>query len=290
MKKNLRPGYLAGFQGLVSRATRANQRPRIFSNLSGFGKGSFQPMPDAPPGGVTVENAINTSTGQPYVQDTRCPEGDKMGPPKQVPCEGDCDPGEMEEEPGECEDDPAYQLKPPTAAPAQQEQPQQQQQQSQQPQQTQQISQPSPQSTGPTAAQEAELAALTAQVAATNSMVTSAPAMAPPSAYTGSPPPSYAPPLARASKAPDDQQRLMELVSQYKTERPSAPRPRPAARAISRPEASPAASSDILSWLKTSLFGSTDGLGSWSDNRVVKYGVPLVALLAIGLFISRTRK
>lgn len=276
MKKNLRPGYLAGSQGLVSRDTRNKQRnkTRPRTGLGGFGKGSFVPMPDAPPGGVPMDDAINTSTGQTYVQDPRCPEGEKMVQ-KMEPCVGadccdggDCDPeGTPYPEDG-CEDDPNYQQKPRV----------------QQPQQSTTQVQAAPGSAEPTETQQAELLRLSEE---NDSMVTAAPALAPPSAYTGSPPPENIP--TRAPKAPNDQQVIMDLVAQHR-ESQLRPRPRPApARAIQQEAASPA-STGLLSWLRGAIFGSSDGMEGWSENKLYKYGVPLAALAVVTFILMRSRR
>jgi hypothetical protein len=285
MKKNLRPGYLAGFHGLVPKHASAKK-----TGFGSFGKGMYVPPP-APPSGSVVAGVVDASTGQPYMQDSRCPTGQKMTQ-ENSPCEGeDCDPGETETH-EECGNDPNYKQ-------IVQSQPVQQQQQ----QQPQPAPQPQPQAQvqaaptptqepsapiGPTAAQEAELLKLSQQAAATSAMVTRVPMLAPPSAYTGSPPPSSAPPR---TKAPDDQQKLMELVSEYKAERPAA-RPRTAMRATPREETESSSSGmpDIFGWFKTTLFGSTDGLGGWSDNKAVRYGVPLVALIAIGFVVMKSKE
>ena len=93
-----RPGFLAGV---------VRSKPR-----HGFagGGGYVAPAPAPPPaskflpisGGTTLNYAVDNSTGNFYLQDTRCPAGERMA---NVPCTGDCDPGEME---NECSDDPNY--------------------------------------------------------------------------------------------------------------------------------------------------------------------------------------
>lgn len=123
MKRLKRPGYLKGTKTL---------RPR----KSGFGFSGtayIAPMPDAPPiEGATpppgqmipLNDAINKNTGHPYLQDSRCPEGEKLTKFEQmVPCQfpDDCDPGEMElEVEWECEDDPDYMEAPPPPPAAEQ--------------------------------------------------------------------------------------------------------------------------------------------------------------------------
>lgn len=295
MKKNLRPGYLAGFQGLISRATRNKQRnkTRPRTGLGAFGKGSFVPMPGAPAGGVPMEDAINTSTGQTYIQDPRCPEGEKMVQ-KMEPCAGtdccdggDCDPPGTLYPEDDCEDDPSYQQRPqapPAPEPQQQAQPQQAQVQQSAAPQAQETAEPAE----PTEAQQAELLKLSEEAAQTESIVTAAPTLAPPSAYTGSPPPAYAP--TRAPKAPQDQQVIMDLVAQHRESRPVAPTRRPApARAIQQEAASPAPT-DLLSWLRGAIFGSSDGMEGWSENKLYKYGVPLAALTVIVFIWMRSQK
>jgi len=269
MKNNQRPGYLSGHRGLVSRASR--QKPRFNSGLGAFGKGVFIPAPVAPPG-VPVEGVIDAATGQPYMQDPRCPQGEKVVQVNE-PCEGpDCDPGEMEMS-EECDDDPNYKM----LAPPQPVQPE-----------------PVPAADGPTMEQQAELLRLAQEEAATESIVTSAPVLAPPSAYTGSSMPTYAPPLARSKRAQTQEQKLMELVAQYKTEKPvarPAPRPMistpaPASRVASNASPVP----DVFGRFKTALFGSTDGIGGWSDNKLISYGAPLAVLLAVGLLYAKRKK
>lgn len=279
MKKNLRPGYLAGFQGLVSKATRIKQRSRTRTGLGAFGKGSFVPMPNAPPGGVPMEDAINAATGQTYMQDPRCPEAEKMVS-KMNPCAGaeccdggDCDPEGTPYPEDECEDDPAYQKKP-EAPPAPQQQ-------------------AAPQASlvvEPTAAQQAELMLLSQEAAQAEAIVTAAPTLAPPSAYTGGSPPAYAPP--RASKTPSDQQAIMELVAQHREGQPqAAPRPRPALVRAAPPQAERPAIPDLLGWLKNALFGSgNNGMEGWNDNKVVKYGVPLAAAAIVAYMLLKARK
>jgi hypothetical protein len=282
MKKS-RPGYLAGYQSLVPKSTRLqNKLRRTYSGLGYFGKGAFVPMPNAPPGGVPMEDAVHAQTGQTYMQDPRCPEGEKMVT-KMEPCEGqdccdgaDCDPPGTPYPEDECEDDPNYQQKapppppPPQAASAPAQAP---------------VAVASD-SAGSTEAQVQELQKLEQEAAETESMVTQAPTLAPPSAYTGTPPPSYIPP--RKSSEPSPQDQIAELVAQHQSRRP-APAPRP--RVIARPApVREAPSLDIFSWLKTTLFGSTDGFGSWTDNKAVKYGVPLLGLTLVGFYLYQKKK
>lgn len=113
----MRPGYLNGYQPLV---------PKSFG--LGGGKSDFEPPPAPPPGAETVAltNAYDKKTGKFYMQNIKCPEGEKMatcsesthepvagckvseccdvvfGPPF---CVTDCDPDAPT---GECDDDPNY--------------------------------------------------------------------------------------------------------------------------------------------------------------------------------------
>lgn len=278
-----RPGFLAGFQGLTPKVTKFARQRKLITGLGAFGKGVFIPVPNAPPGGVVIEDAVDASTGQPYMQDPRCPEGDKMVQ-KQVPCEDPtgmdpCDPGEFEME-DDCEDDPAYQQKAPPPPVQQQMAPAPVYQQAA----------PESQASGPSAAQQAELEELSKEVATTDSMVTSAPAMAPPSAYTGSPPPLYLPPLARGSQQQTAQQRLVAMAQEYQENRPtpvrrvvrSAPAPRPSAPA--------GGVSDVFAWLRGTLFGSGGEMDGWTDNNLCRYGVPAVAILVVAYILMKRRK
>jgi hypothetical protein len=115
-----RPGYLSGYEGLVPRARRRRkQRPRRFNGLGGYGRlGAFgkgyavgpPPPPNAPLAPsktVKQDNALNRKTKGFYMQDARCPPGEKMWQRKE-PCTGaDCDPGEVDVY-TECDDDPVY--------------------------------------------------------------------------------------------------------------------------------------------------------------------------------------
>jgi len=275
MKKNLRPGYLAGFQGLTPKTTRI-KRAKIRSGLGAFGKGAFVPIPGAPPGSLPMEDAINKSTGKIYMQDPRCPEGEKMvttmtpcqcGPtwpkdPNGCPecCDGgDCDPIGTPYPENECEDDPNYQ---------------------------QVIPQP-PKVVAPTTAQQEELLQLAQEAEQAETIVTAPAALAPPGAYTGSPPPAYTPPQ---TKTPDEQQQIMALVEEYQMERLPAARPRPVARvAPSRPAPRPAIP-DLLGWLKNALFGSGNGMEGWTDSKLCKYGVPTIALVIVAYMVLKDRK
>jgi hypothetical protein len=98
-----RPGYLAGYEGMVPRKIRQ----RIGFSYFG-GKGTYAPPPAPPPKQVkTLTEAIDKKTNKYYVQDTRCPEGEKMTEVRE-PCQGaDCDPGEIDVY-NECRDDPNY--------------------------------------------------------------------------------------------------------------------------------------------------------------------------------------
>lgn len=283
--KNFRPGYLTGFQGLVPKSKRYNHRQRrAYSGLGAFGKGAFIPIPNAPPGGVPMEDAVHASTGQVYMQDPRCPEGEKMvtvmepckcGPtwpqdPNGCPecCGPDgCDPEGTVYPEDECDDDPDYQPKPqpelsPSAAAASD------------------VSALPPDAVMDDAAAQAELERLEQEAAAADAIVTQAPIS---SASTYSPSaPSYAPPPARRQAGePSKQERIAQLVEQYQTNRPT---PRPVVRQAA-PARAPAVQSmpavpDLLGWLRNTLFGPSDGMEGWSDSRW-KYLVPILVIVAV---------
>jgi len=111
-----RPGFLAGYQSMTSRAS--HNFSGVPEGLGFFGKGAFVPPP-GPPGSPSmprlVTDAVNRQTGRFYMQDPRCGSGMKMTP-YNTPCVGaDCDPGERDVG-DECDDDPAYKELPPPPA------------------------------------------------------------------------------------------------------------------------------------------------------------------------------
>jgi hypothetical protein len=263
-----RPGNLSGFRGMVPK----NQRS--LGNFSG-GKSDYEPPPAPPPDPTATPAQLKPVKLSPtitYQQDTRCPKGEKM---TQVACVGpDCDPGEKE---NDCADDPKYDTL---------------------------LESIDEESVGPAvkpAALTAELKQLETEHEQVDQMVTEAPAMPLPSAYTGGGMPMPLP--ARARVAPQtDEDKIAAMVSEHETmqamQRASAPTAGPAAT-ISAPApvmavpTAPEPKKDIagmFSWLKTAIFGrKTTYLGGLGDtSKTTNILIPLIVVLGI-LIILKNR-
>lgn len=305
-----RPGFLGGFDEiLVPKAkliAEARERKRIRRNISGFGafgKGFIAPPPNAPDGLVASPDGI-TQAGSVYMQDPRCPGGEKMTKKMGTgPCVGaDCDPGEMEtEEFEECEDDPNYVGLP--EEPAGGFRNCAERQAARYPAPCDQRTCPTcfaPASSSPASMQE-ELLRLQAEQQEIQSMPT-VPVQAPTASYTGS---SVLPTDLPANTGPrqvSPEEQLSRLVEEHEERkaltRASSPtalysQPRPVA---APPAAAPKNTNSLFNWLSTKLFGTSssgadsDELDGYGDTAASNSTKTIVAILAIaGLYYSYTK-
>jgi len=132
--------------------------------------------------------------------------------------------------------------------------------------------------TGPTSDDlQAELMALSQEAAKTEAIVTTIPQLAPPSAYTGSPPPSYAP--RRTKTGPTEQERLQELVAKYKTDKPVSRPMRIVSSPVPQTQPVTTAPLDIFGWIRSTLFGTNSGMEGWSDG--LSGNLPIIAVIII---------
>lgn len=302
-----RPGFLNGAGYLKPKQARRGLSGSSLIGLGTFGKGMIAPPPGAPPGtGAPVEGAVNAQTGKPYIQDTRCPVGEKMVTVN-VPCHGAdccdepftppndeaCDPEGTVSPEEDCEIDPLFKKVPPKAAPAAAK-----------------AAAPTavaaPAATAASAAETAALAAelqkLEAESEEVDEIVTQQPMLAPPSAYTGSPMPVTT--GRRTSSAPSDEDKIAQLVAEHETkqamQRAYAPAPAmaPPSAPVGPPPSAPAAPQatekkigGLFSWLKSTLFGTPsydfDGLGQTDKTRSII--LPLIVGLGILYALNRQR-
>jgi hypothetical protein len=328
-----RPGNLSGFQGMSPR--NKSSFGSSYSSLGNFnGKGAFTPPPSAPPGGAppgskAIDNAVDKRTGKFYMQDPKCPEGEATST-KGMPCKGkdccdggDCDPEGTVYQEKDCFDDPNYRELP--EEPAQgftscqartaagypgpcsnlscpscfQKAPAQAQARA---------SQAAPQASKSPEEQaledaekaklEGELQQLEMAQSHVDSMVTQAPVMAPPGAYTGGGGGGGMPRRARRS-APTAQSKIESMVSAHETRKAmqrsssAAPpaiirRSAPAAAAPARPTP-PAETGGLFSWLRGAFFGPSN-LDGWGFGETKKANMWIPILVTIGLLYYFTAK
>lgn len=264
-----RPGFLNGFQGLTPKASRFSGYNRR-RTLGAFGKGFVAPPPPpgAPANAIPVPGALNTTSGQTYMQDPRCPEGEKWES-KPVPCAGAeccddgfappnpeaCDPEGTPYPEEDCYEDPMYKKLP--AAPPGGFTSCDIRKAAGYPEPCNEKTCPTcfakPVATSAAQAQpkgvdpaekaklEAEMMALEAEAMQVDAMPVQA-SLAPPTAYTGSPMPVGVP--SSTSSQPSREQQLQQLVSQYQTEqamsRATSPEPTPMPTPTPAPAPSPA--------------------------------------------------
>jgi len=304
-----RPGFLGGFDEfllpkaklLANKSLRQPAR-RTMNGFGAFGKGFIAPPPNVPWGLVASPDAISKNGGV-YLQDPRCPAGEKMTKKSEtVPCNGpDCDPGEMEvEEFEECEDDSTYVgLEEPAGGfrnCAEREA----------------ARYPAPcnpntcptcfaRAVSNTAAMQSELLKLQQEQQALQSMPTM-PAQQPTAAYTGSPMPVDLP-MNTAPRQATSEEQLTQLMEEHEEKkaitRASAPvplyAPAPKPTVTAQKPTTVKSTNSLFDWLSSKLFGTSsrsdaeselDGFGDITSNGTKT----IVAIIAIaGLYYSYTK-
>jgi len=312
-----RPGFLNGFEGFTPKAVTYSS----FKGFGYFGKGFIAPPPGAPPAGVpgggnTSPEAINTKTGEFYVQDPRCPTEGMVMTKWSESCQGaDCDPGEVESG-EECDDDPLFRELPDPPASGWESCSQyksagypgpcnkntcpdcfRERAQPKQVQQAQPQAQPQQAPPEEDPAIRAKMAAELQQLEAESKEVSSMPRvamMAPPSAYTGGGMPTGLPTRAR-KQAPSRAQQVESIVSDFETRQAiNRTTAKPVARPLPPPSNSvapapppPAPAEDtggLFSWLKNTLFGGFSGhtgLGEYKSHDLTKLVITAIVVFGI---------
>lgn len=308
-----RPGFLGEYeQHLIPKATLIQAKKKRLKQrlgLGAFGKGFIAPPPNVPAGLVAAPDAV-TPDGKVYMQDPRCPAGEKMGKVK-TPCVGQdccdpsgCDPEGTVYEEEECVDDPSY-LELPDEPPAgfkscaERAAARYPEPCNEQTCPTCFAPKPAPQAVAAQNAEaQAELLRLQQEQQALQT-VTAAPVQT----YTGGGIPTNIP-VRAAPRAPTAEEKIAQLVEAHEERKAMARASAPAPLYVAPPTRSvaPAASAStgtgvtgLFNWLSAKLFGTPasteeselDGLGNMSTTDKT---ATLVAILAIaGLYYSYTK-
>lgn len=129
---------------------------------------------------------------------------------------------------------------------------------------------------GPTEEQMAELKRLEKEAQEVDAIVTHGPLLAPPGAYTGSALPTHIPKIV--SKTATDEQKVSDLIEAHRAKQSVRPAiTRASVKVVEKPMVQPP-KFDILSWIKGAIFGSSNGFSGLPSRPNLIFPATLVII------------